>query len=267
MSGINTLLQTLIGSRLPIVMGASFAYTLPLLSIINDYMDEAFTSEHDRFVHGMRTIQGSLIVSSFVNIILGYSRAWGELTRLFSPITVVLLVCLVGLGLFARGFPLLGNCVEIGLPMLILLVISQQVKFESNSFFLLLLLLHQRSLIRLRRLLLIIYGDIQTLPTPVSDPQKLPKWNYDGSSTGQASGEDSEVILYPQAIFKDPFRRGNILVMCDTYTPSGEPIPTNKRYNAAKIFSYPEVVAEEPWFVCLTYAIMINIEKGQATCL
>jgi glutamine synthetase len=29
----------------------------------------------------------------------------------------------------------------------------------------------------------------------VSDPQKLPKWNYDGSSTGQAPGEDSEVIL------------------------------------------------------------------------
>ncbi|MFQ6640015.1 hypothetical protein Gotur_015161 [Gossypium turneri] len=47
MSGINTLLQTLIGSRLPTVMGASFAYTLPLLSIINDYTDKAFTSEHD----------------------------------------------------------------------------------------------------------------------------------------------------------------------------------------------------------------------------
>ncbi|XVE69993.1 hypothetical protein DITRI_Ditri10aG0036100 [Diplodiscus trichospermus] len=126
MTGINTLLQTLIGSRLPVVMGASFAYTLPLLSIINDYTDEAFTSEHDRFVRGMRTIQGSLIVSSFVNIILGYGRAWGELTRFFTPIVVVPVVCLVGLGLFARGFPLLGNCVEIGLPMLILLVISQQ---------------------------------------------------------------------------------------------------------------------------------------------
>ena len=35
--------------------------------------------------------------------------------------------------------------------------------------------------------------------------------------------------------------------MCDTYTPAGEPIPTNKRFNAAKIFSNPDVVAEEPW--------------------
>lgn len=37
-------------------------------------------------------------------------------------------------------------------------------------------------------------------------------------------------------------------VMCDTYTPAGDPIPTNKRYNAAKVFSNPEVVAEEPWY-------------------
>ncbi|XP_071705592.1 glutamine synthetase-like isoform X1 [Rutidosis leptorrhynchoides] len=89
----------------------------------------------------------------------------------------------------------------------------------------------------------------RTLSGPVDDPKKLPKWNYDGSSTGQALGEDSEVILYPQAIFKDPFRRGNnILVMCDAYFPSGEPIPTNTRYAAAKIFSKPEVEKEVPWY-------------------
>uniref|UniRef100_A0A1J3K246 Glutamine synthetase n=1 Tax=Noccaea caerulescens TaxID=107243 RepID=A0A1J3K246_NOCCA len=89
----------------------------------------------------------------------------------------------------------------------------------------------------------------RTLAGPVKDPSELPKWNYDGSSTGQAPGDDSEVILYPQAIFKDPFRRGNnILVMCDAYTPAGEPIPTNKRHAAAKIFSDPSVVAEETWY-------------------
>ncbi|PWA96297.1 glutamine synthetase 1,4 [Artemisia annua] len=89
----------------------------------------------------------------------------------------------------------------------------------------------------------------RTLPGPVSDPSELPKWNYDGSSTNQAPGDDSEVIIYPQAIFKDPFRRGNnILVMCDSYTPQGAPIPTNKRHHAAKIFSQPDVVEEEPWY-------------------
>ncbi|WVZ72142.1 hypothetical protein U9M48_020651 [Paspalum notatum var. saurae] len=37
----------------------------------------------------------------------------------------------------------------------------------------------------------------RTISKPVEDPSELPKWNYDGSSTGQAPGDDSEVILYP----------------------------------------------------------------------
>ncbi|XP_020274748.1 glutamine synthetase, chloroplastic [Asparagus officinalis] len=89
----------------------------------------------------------------------------------------------------------------------------------------------------------------RTISKPVEHPSELPKWNYDGSSTGQAPGEDSEVILYPQAIFKDPFRGGNnILVICDAYTPSGEPIPTNKRHRAAQIFGDQKVIDEVPWF-------------------
>ncbi|RZB69467.1 hypothetical protein D0Y65_038998 [Glycine soja] len=32
------------------------------------------------------------------------------------------------------------------------------------------------------------------------------------------------------------------------YTPDGEPLPTNKRYDAAKIFSHPDIVAEETWY-------------------
>ncbi|CAG7909116.1 unnamed protein product, partial [Brassica rapa] len=39
----------------------------------------------------------------------------------------------------------------------------------------------------------------------------------------------------------------NILVMCDAYTPAGNPIPTNKKHNAAKIFSNSKVASEEPW--------------------
>jgi glutamine synthetase len=72
------------------------------------------------------------------------------------------------------------------------------------------------------------------LPTK---PEELPVWNYDGSSTGQAPGHDSEVFITPRAIFKDPFRRGNhILVMCDTSQPDGTPLPTNTRAPAQKIF-------------------------------
>lgn len=76
----------------------------------------------------------------------------------------------------------------------------------------------------------------------------LSEWNYDGSSTGQAPGEDSEVIIKPCAIYPDPFRKeGNhVLVLCDCYTPKGEAIPTNTRAPAKAIFDKaPEL---EPWF-------------------
>lgn len=126
MSGISTLFQTLLGSRLPTVMGPSFAYILAVLSIINDFRDEDFSSEHQRFLHTMRAIQGSLIISSFVNILLGFGRAWGEFTKFLTPLIVVPYVCLVGLGLFGRGFPQLATCVELGLPMLVFLVVLQQ---------------------------------------------------------------------------------------------------------------------------------------------
>ncbi|CAG7898416.1 unnamed protein product, partial [Brassica rapa] len=40
----------------------------------------------------------------------------------------------------------------------------------------------------------------------------------------------------------------NILVMCDAYKSAGNPIPTNKKHNAAKIFSNSKVASEEPWY-------------------
>nr|GMC77966.1 glutamine synthetase cytosolic isozyme 1-1 [Ipomoea batatas] len=45
--------------------------------------------------------------------------------------------------------------------------------------------------------------------------------------------------------------------MCDAYTPAGEPIPTNKSHNAAKIFSNPEVAMEEPWYQDFYCAIVV----------
>lgn len=90
-----------------------------------------------------------------------------------------------------------------------------------------------------------------------SSPADLPTWNYDGSSTGQAPGEDSEVYLMPCAMYRDPFRGGdNILVMCDAYEPprvnadgtvaEPKPIPTNTR-NACNE-AMEKAKDQEPWF-------------------
>ncbi|GJY45400.1 nucleobase-ascorbate transporter 1 [Tanacetum coccineum] len=128
-SGINTLLQTLFGTRLPAVVGGSFAYVMPILYIINDSSLQRIDNHHDRFIQTMRAIQGALIVASSIQIVAGYSQLWGLFSRFFSPLGMAPVVGLVGLGLFQRGFPMLGNCVEIGLPMLLLVIgVSQYLK-------------------------------------------------------------------------------------------------------------------------------------------
>jgi nucleobase transporter 1/2 len=46
MSGINTLLQTLVGTRLPTIMNASFAFVVPVLSIAREMNPNDFTNNH-----------------------------------------------------------------------------------------------------------------------------------------------------------------------------------------------------------------------------
>ncbi len=69
----------------------------------------------------------------------------------------------------------------------------------------------------------------------------FPEWNFDGSSTEQAPSDgNTEVILKPCIVYKDPFRfidkYSCLLVLCDTYNNDGQPLPTNHRNPADKIF-------------------------------
>jgi len=91
-------------------------------------------------------------------------------------------------------------------------------------------------------------------------PEDLPIWNYDGSSTGQAPGHDSEVLLHPRRIYRDPFRGGdNILVLADTYTPQGEPLPTNRRHHCNELMQ--QAAAHVPWFGIEQEYTMFSLKK------
>ena len=100
----------------------------------------------------------------------------------------------------------------------------------------------------------------RVLETDTTDKLKLsdvPDWNYDGSSTGQATGRDSEVIIKPKAIFNNPFGKPyDYLVLCDTYLPDGRPLCNNNRVNANEIFN--KKMEEEPWFGLEQEYFLIN---------
>ena len=59
--------------------------------------------------------------------------------------------------------------------------------------------------------------------------EELPMWGFDGSSTKQADGSDSDCMLQPVAVFPDPARSNGALVMCEVLLPDGTPHPSNSR--------------------------------------
>ncbi|OMO78444.1 Xanthine/uracil/vitamin C permease [Corchorus olitorius] len=125
-AGLNTLLQSLFGSRLPAVIGGSYTFVPTTISIILAGRFSDTSDPIERFKRIMRAIQGSLIVASTLQIVLGFSGLWRNVTRFLSPLSVVPLVSLVGFGLYEFGFPGVAKCVEIGLPQLILIVFISQ---------------------------------------------------------------------------------------------------------------------------------------------
>ena len=63
-----------------------------------------------------------------------------------------------------------------------------------------------------------------------------PEWGFDGSSTNQAEGHDSDLILKPVAVKPNPLSiTGGYLVMCEVLLPDGTPHPTNKRHKLAEL--------------------------------
>ena len=62
----------------------------------------------------------------------------------------------------------------------------------------------------------------------------LPHWGFDGSSTNQATGDDSDCQLFPVFACRDPLRGGdNLLVLCEVVTHGGKAHATNTRRAAA----------------------------------
>ena len=57
------------------------------------------------------------------------------------------------------------------------------------------------------------------------------EWNFDGSSTNQADGHDSERVLRPARVYNDPNRpEGHKMVLCEVFLPDGKtPHESNTR--------------------------------------
>lgn len=86
---------------------------------------------------------------------------------------------------------------------------------------------------------------VSEAPATVED---CPEWGFDGSSTQQAEGSDSDCILKPVRLYPDAGRNNAFIVLCEVYLPNGDPHPSNFR---AKVLDDPDtwIGLEQEYFL------------------
>jgi glutamine synthetase len=90
-------------------------------------------------------------------------------------------------------------------------------------------------------------GKLRSKTKVIPDGEQPPLWGFDGSSTEQAPGRNSDCVLRPVLIKPDPLRsEGDVLVMCEVLLTDMTPHETNTR--AACVEAYEKYKQHEPWF-------------------
>lgn len=81
----------------------------------------------------------------------------------------------------------------------------------------------------------------------ISDGEQPPVWGFDGSSTNQAEGHASDLVLRPVRTVPDPIRGGDaVLVLCEVEEIDGTPHRSNTRALARE--AAERFADQEPWF-------------------
>ncbi|MDD9951250.1 MAG: glutamine synthetase beta-grasp domain-containing protein [Zetaproteobacteria bacterium] len=77
---------------------------------------------------------------------------------------------------------------------------------------------------------------------------EFPEWSFDGSSTYQADGQNSDLILRPVSFVKNPLKEiDSYLALCEVMDAQGNPHPSNTRARLRQILDQGAAL-EEPWF-------------------
>ncbi|KAJ0069800.1 hypothetical protein NL108_014664, partial [Boleophthalmus pectinirostris] len=115
-SGLSTLLQTCVGTRLPILQGGTFSFITPTLAILalpkwqcpapkSSALINGTAGYHDDevWMSRMREIQGAILVSSLLQIFLGFSGLVGFVLKYIGPLAIAPTINLIGLSLFIEA--------------------------------------------------------------------------------------------------------------------------------------------------------------------
>ncbi|XP_016117861.1 solute carrier family 23 member 2-like [Sinocyclocheilus grahami] len=119
-SGMCTLLQTTLGTRLPILQGGTFTFITPTLAILalpkwrcpdtgatphpNATDSAALLVDDDEvWKVRIREIQGAILMASMLQLVLGLSGLVGLVLRFIGPLAIAPTISLIGLSLFIQA--------------------------------------------------------------------------------------------------------------------------------------------------------------------
>nr|XP_055035422.1 solute carrier family 23 member 1 [Misgurnus anguillicaudatus] len=140
--GITTLIQTTFGVRLPLFQASAFAFLVPAQAILR--LDR-WTCPPEEEIYGdwtlplntshiwhprIREIQGAIIVSSVVEVVIGLTGIPGVLLNAIGPLTVTPTVSLIGLSVFQTAGDRAGS--HWGLSMLCIFLIVLFAQYLRN---------------------------------------------------------------------------------------------------------------------------------------
>ena len=77
---------------------------------------------------------------------------------------------------------------------------------------------------------------------------EAPIWGFDGSSTQQAEGSDSDCVLKPVRLYPNPLEKGNhTLVLCEVWTVNNHSHETNTRHMLDLTLQYLDDDTIDEW--------------------
>lgn len=88
--------------------------------------------------------------------------------------------------------------------------------------------------------------------------EEMPEWNFDGSSTNQAAGDDSECLLTPVRVVINPLEQGGYLVLCEVMDKDGNPHKSNQRAKLRKTLDNGGEKLETWWGFEQEYCLVDN---------
>uniref|UniRef100_A0A8C3BUJ6 Solute carrier family 23 member 1 n=1 Tax=Cairina moschata TaxID=8855 RepID=A0A8C3BUJ6_CAIMO len=136
--GITTLIQTTVGIRLPLFQASALAFLVPAKSIL---ALEKWRCPPEEQIYGnwtlplntshiwqprMREIQGAIVVSSLVEVVIGLLGLPGALLSYIGPLTVTPTVALIGLSVFQAAGERAGSHWGIAALSIVLIVLFAQ---------------------------------------------------------------------------------------------------------------------------------------------